>query len=101
MLKSDSTVKEDTDTDTHTHAQTDTHTTAHHSDTLAASKLTASFLCFLLEAEPGVWPVAGMLCRGGVCGAAIVVVVPSASPGLVEEGLLLVVCWCGWSTLPL
>lgn len=38
-----------------------------HSDTLAASKVTASFLCLLLEAEPGVLPVDGAFCLGGVC----------------------------------
>lgn len=86
---------------THT-SFTQTHTPAHHSDTLAASKLTANFLCFLLEAEPGVWPVAGAFCRGGVCGAGVVMETASSSPGWEEEeGSLLTACWCGWSILPL
>ncbi len=47
------------------------------------------------------WPVAGMFCRGGVCGAAVVVATASTRPGLDEEGLLLAARWCAGSTLPL
>lgn len=47
------------------------------------------------------WPVAGMFCRGGVCGAAAIVEAASAGPGLDEEVLQSVACWCGLSTLPL
>lgn len=78
-----------------------TQTPSRHSETLAASKLTASFLCFLLEAEPGVWPVAGTFCRGGVCGAAVVMRTASARLGLDAEGLLLAACWCSSSILQL
>lgn len=46
------------------------------------------------------WPVAGMFCRGGVCGPAaavpVVIEMLSSGPGLDEEGLLLGVCWCSW-----
>lgn len=74
-----------------------------HSDTLAASKLTASFLCLLLEAEPGVFPLEGAFCLGGVCwdvviGVAVVGVAPTGS-GLDEEVLGLQLCWSAWSTL--
>lgn len=77
----------------HTH----THAPAHYSETLAASKLTASFLCFLLEAEPGVWPVAGMFWRGGVHVTAVVAATASPGVGLDEVVLLLVAC--SWATL--
>lgn len=43
---------------------------AYDSATFADSKFTASFLCFFLEVELGVWPVDGGFCLGGVWAAA-------------------------------
>lgn len=52
--------------------------------TLAASKLTASFRCFLLDAEPGVWGLAFCL---GVLGV-VAVGFSACSWALVDGGVL-------------
>lgn len=57
-----------------------------HWDTLAASKVTASFLCLLLEAELGVLPD-GAFCLGGVCWDVGVAAAPRS--GLHEEVMVL------------
>lgn len=72
-----------------------------HWDTLAASKVTASFLGLLLEAEPGVLPD-GAFCLGGVCWDVGVTAAPGS--GLDEEVIVLLRCcsalgksWWFWS----